>query len=420
MIREDQTDVLVVGAGPVGMLTALLLAESGIHVKIIDQEEQTARHSYACALHPRTLSLLHQVGLAAEVLRLSHCARMVAFYEGPHRRAEIRVSDLKVDFPFLATLPQSALEAILEQKIRQKENVTIHWNHRLSGLRSEGGAVIASIDKLGISAKGYIVPEFETVVERTLHTRAAFVVGADGQHSLVRRCLGIEYERLAGPEHFATFEFGCAGSLGDEVRIGLDDLTANVLWPLPGNKYRWTFQLARVEESIEFPMKDRTPWYVVEQPSDHDSRHHLQRLVQEKAPWFGENIGELNWSPEIQFERRLAKRFGVGRCWLAGDAAHQTSPIGVQSMNVGLREAAELSRRMAGILEKKTSLDLLEDYNCERRAEWETLLGLRVSLRARDEAASWVKERHTRILPCIPASGEDLASLVNQLGLQIQ
>ncbi len=402
------------------MLTALLLAESGIQVKIIDQEEQTARHSYACALHPHTLSLLHQVGLAAEVLRHSRCARTVALYEGPHRRAEIRVSDLKVDFPFLATLPQSALEALLEQKLRQEENVTIHWNHRLSGLRSEGGAVIAIIDKLGLSAKGYIVPEFETVVERTLHTRAAFVVGADGQHSLVRRCLDIEYERLAGPEHFAIFEFGCAANLGDEVRIVLDDLTTNVLWPLPGSKYRWTFQLAKADESFEFPLKDRTPWYVVEQPSDHDSRHHLQRLVQEKAPWFGENIGELNWSPEIQFERRLAKRFGVGRCWLAGDAAHQTSPVGVQSMNAGLYEAAELSRRMAGILQQKASLDLLEGYNRDRRTEWETLLGLRASLRARDEAASWVKERQTRILPCIPASGEDLASLLNQLGLQIQ
>lgn len=420
MIREDQTDVLVVGAGPVGMLTALLLAESGIQVKIIDQEEQTARHSYACALHPRTLSLLDQVGLAADVVKLSRCARTVAFYEGLHRRAEIRLSDLKVDFPFVATLPQSAFEGFLEQRLRQKENVTIHWDHRLSELRSEGGAVVASIDKLGKSAKGYIVPEFESVVERTLHTRAAFVVGADGQHSRVRQCLGIDYERLAGPENFATFEFGCAGNLGDEVRIVLDDLTTNVLWPLPGNRCRWTFQLARTDEPFEFPLKDRVPWYVVEQPSDHDSRHHLQRLVQEKAPWFEGNLGELNWSPEIQFERRLAKRFGVGRCWLAGDAAHQTSPVGVQSMNIGLCEAAELSRTMAGILQEKASLDLLEGYDRDRRTEWEKLLGLGTGLRTRDDAAPWVKERHTRILPCIPASGEDLASLVNQLGLQFQ
>jgi NADPH-dependent dioxygenase len=420
MNREDQTDVLVVGAGPVGMLTAFLLAESGIRVKIIDQEDQTAGHSYACALHPGTLKILDQIGLATEALKLSRYLSVAAFYEGAKRRAEIKLSGLPLEFPYVATLPQSALEDLLEQKLRQKENVSIHWNHRLSALRSEREAVVASIDKLGKGGKGYAVPEFETVVEKTVQTRAAFVVGADGQNSLVRQCLGIECERVGPPETFTTYEFGWEGDWGHEVRIVLDDRTSNILLPLPGNQCRWTFQHTKDGESSEFPSKDRMPWYVVEQESDHDSRHDLQSLIAKRAPWFSDKVGELDWSAHIRFERRLAKRFGLDRCWLAGDAAHQTSPIGVQSMNAGMREAEELSRALGRILNEKAPLESLEAYNRTRRQEWEKLLGITPFLQSRNETSAWVKQHCKRILPCIPASGEDLALLVNQLGLQWQ
>ena len=110
MSRQNHTEVLVVGAGPVGMLTALLLAESGIRVKIIDQESRTATHSYACALHPHTLKLLGQAGLAADVQKLGHPVDAIAFYEGKVRRAELKLSELLVGSPGVVVLPQSALE----------------------------------------------------------------------------------------------------------------------------------------------------------------------------------------------------------------------------------------------------------------------------------------------------------------------
>jgi 2-polyprenyl-6-methoxyphenol hydroxylase-like FAD-dependent oxidoreductase len=89
-------------------------------------------------------------------------------------------------------------------------------------------------------------------------------------------------------------------------------------------------------------------------------------------------------------------------------------------MNVGMREAEELFGRMVKILKEKAPLDLLEAYNRTRREEWEKLLGIGPGLRTESGAASWVKERYKRILPCLPASGEDLALLVSQLGLQFQ
>src|SRR5271166_6098469 len=91
-MREERTEVLVVGAGPVGLLTAILLAEAGIEVKIIDREERTTARSYACALHARTLNLLQQLGLAAPILEHGRRVQTVAFYDREARRAEVKLS----------------------------------------------------------------------------------------------------------------------------------------------------------------------------------------------------------------------------------------------------------------------------------------------------------------------------------------
>src|SRR5208283_1145070 len=114
-MREEQTEVLVVGPGPVGLLTALLLAEAGLEVRIIDREERTTTRSYACALHPRVLRLLDQFGLAETLVPLGRKVQTVAFYDGAARRAEVKLSSKAGRFPFLLILPQSALEGALEE-----------------------------------------------------------------------------------------------------------------------------------------------------------------------------------------------------------------------------------------------------------------------------------------------------------------
>src|SRR6266496_73377 len=109
-MKKHQTEVLVVGAGPVGLLTGILLAERGIEFQIIDSEERTAARSYACALHPSTLQLLDRLGLAQAVLEHGRRIPKIAFYEGESRRAQVDLSELGGDYPFLLVLPQSSLE----------------------------------------------------------------------------------------------------------------------------------------------------------------------------------------------------------------------------------------------------------------------------------------------------------------------
>ena len=134
MSNIDQTEVLVTGAGPVGMLTALLLTQNGIKTRIIDQESRTAGHSYSCALHSRSIQLLHQAGIAADAIEFGRRIDSVGFYEGHQRRAEVKLSELPVEFPFALVLEQSALENLLEQKLRQAE-VRINWDHRLASCK---------------------------------------------------------------------------------------------------------------------------------------------------------------------------------------------------------------------------------------------------------------------------------------------
>jgi 2-polyprenyl-6-methoxyphenol hydroxylase-like FAD-dependent oxidoreductase len=133
------------------------------------------------------------------------------------------------------------------------------------------------------------------------------------------------------------------------------------------------------------------------------SDERLLALLGERAPWFEANVDEINWRILVRFERRLATAFGQHRVWLAGDAAHATGPLGMQSMNIGFREARDLAEIIAKVLHGGASLEALDCYNRERRTEWQHLLGLAGG------------DRRNRLALCLPASGERLASLVEQL-----
>jgi NADPH-dependent dioxygenase len=415
-MREERTEVLVVGAGPVGLLTAILLAEAGIEVKIIDREERTTARSYACALHPRVLKLLSPMGLSTPVIERGRRVQTVAFYDGATRRAEVKLSELGGEFPFMVILPQNEFEGVLEERLR-KAGVTVNWNHRFDDVQSAGETVVANVEELGATATGYIVPHWEGVVKRSFPVRAQLLVGADGHDSLVRRRLGIENTLVAGQTIFAAYEFEPEEKVEDEVRVVLDDSTTNVLWPMVGNRCRWTFQLLRADMASEFPEKERREARFAQQAVDERIRQYVQKVAKSRAPWFSAGVKGITWCTEVVFEQRVARQFGRDRCWLAGDAAHQTGPVGVQSMNVGLAEAAALAGAMRRVLREKAPLSGLEACDREWQDEWRRLLGLAGGLKPGTATSQWVRERCARLLPCLPASHEDLPRLAGQLGL---
>ena len=408
---KTQSEVLVVGAGPVGMFTALRLAESGIDVQLIDKASGIAGHSCACALHPHTLRLLDEAGVARDAIKLGHRLDTAAFYERALPRAL-----LPGEFPFVLVLQQNILEDLLAQKLKERA-IDVHWNHQLADLTMENNTASAAIDELAMEGKGYGVPDFQMEVKKTVSVRADFVVGADGQGSIVRQRLDIDCERIGKPQLFVVYEFETDATLPPEIRIVLDHQTTGVLWPFSENKGRWGFQWLNADASADFPQKSRNSFTLEDSPGPEDSRHHLQKLLSAHATWFKNTIKEVGWATDIQFEHQLARQFGRDRAWLVGDAAHQTGPVGMQSMNMGFREGTDLAAKLTRILRAKGSPDLLETYNHEYRMEWEQLLGWSVSPQAGATTDEWVREHSARIPACIPASGRELTLLLNQLGL---
>ncbi len=422
MVRKHETEVLVVGAGPVGQLAALALAERGVHVEVIDEEWRTTSRSYALALHPRTLELLDEVGLARDLISQGHRIDRVAFYDRETRRAEASLTDLSGPFPFVLVLPQKALEVALEERL-EKHKVRVRWNHRLADLALGGEAPVATIEGLAKESTGYSVATTVWVVESETVTKARFVVGADGHHSGVRRALATGFDSRGESELYAVFEFHADAPESirdlDEVRVVLDGGATSVLWPLGDGRLRWSFQIETSTLDIERPDKSRLAVQVGRHAYPYLAKEDLASLIERRAPWFEGSIGDLDWSVAVQFERRLAGSFGQDGVWLAGDAAHLAPPVGVHSMNLGLSEGHDLAKAMVEILRHGGSETLLEDYGRRVRESWLALFAAEAGEVEASKAEPWVAERAGRIVSCLPAAGDDLAVLAGQLGLAI-
>jgi 2-polyprenyl-6-methoxyphenol hydroxylase-like FAD-dependent oxidoreductase len=411
---RDDIEVLVVGAGPVGLAAALLLARAGVQTEIVDQESRTTTRSYACALHPRTLALLKSLGLLDSVLARGRRIRKVAFFDGETRRTEIDLLHVNSEHPYLLVLPQGEFEAVLEEALA-REGVRVRWNHRFDDLQHEEQSVVTMIEALSGTSTGYIVPHWEATVRRRYAVRAQFVLGADGHGSLVRQRLGIAFERAAEPQAYAAYEFETDMIGPDEIRVVLDDKTTSVLWPLPGKRFRWTFQILKSEISAEFPEKERRTVRVANPNVDERIRQYVQRVAKQRAPWFEANIKVIDWCTEVAFAEEVTPRFGWGRCWLAGDAAHQTGPVGVQSMNSGFLEAEAFTRVFKQILRGEAALELLQQCDRDWTTAFRSLLGMTGGLRATGLTDDWIARNARRLLPCLPGTAADMSSLAGQL-----
>ncbi len=389
-----RTEVLVVGAGPVGLCTALWLSQRGVRVRIVDKYQRAALYSYALALHPRSLALLDELGVAAPLIARGQRVDRIAVYHAGEPVAELDVGAVGGEFPFVLVLPQPLLEAALEQRLRDN-GVEVDWGRLLLSFESAADSVTALLAETREDS-----PADGEVEVSTTRIRAAYLVGADGLESLVRLRLGLRFTAVGGPLSYALMEFEGRLANPGTMHLLLGERTTDVLWPLAGDRGRFSLQLP---EGAEVP--------------DPES---FRRTVRRRAPWFRGRIGAVEWLTSIRFVPRLIERFGEGRTWLVGDAARSTSPLGVQGLNVGLREAHELARRLASALRERGKPDLLRYYNEERRREWRRMLGIDDRLRIDGRAPRWAREAGGRLVPTLPASGADLNALLGQVGLRLR
>src|SRR3990172_2526395 len=166
MFRHSDPEVLVVGAGPVGLVAALFLQQHGVRVEVVDTNQRTTQHSYALAIHPRTLRILDEAGLSEGLIGAGRKLTKVAYYQGPERRAEIDYTALASEHPYLLVLRQSLLERAAEEALRQKK-LKVLWGHRLQSLDADDDIPWAEGAKLDQVATGYPVARTQWVVGRS-------------------------------------------------------------------------------------------------------------------------------------------------------------------------------------------------------------------------------------------------------------
>lgn len=385
-----RTEVLVVGAGPVGLLAALRLRQQGIDVRVIDQQPPERAHTFPVILHPHSLRLLQEVGASAAMFWRGRPVTRLAVYTEYERRAVLDLPTAAGVASGVLTLPQDVLRQALLNEL-ERGGVAVEWNTRLAVLQQDAGSVWGRLIQDSparrlLGARGE-VSAFE----------AEFVIGADGYDSTVREALGIQLVDHGGLQTFAFFDAATQRS-GKEAQLALSEEYCNSVYPLQGGQSRFSFQLGRSLDKALDPSV-------------------LRELLLARMPWYGEDIVSCDWSGVAEFRRGLVEHFGKGRVWLAGEAAHLTGPLGVQSLNVGLDEASELALRMGDALRNPTRPPFGELYNAKRSRQWQALLGLqdRAALSAR--SPDWARRHVGTLVACLPASEADLDELLEQLRL---
>jgi len=391
-IPARSTQVLVVGAGPVGLFAALCAAQRGLEVELLDQSWQGFGRGYATILHPRSLKLLAEAGLREELQAAGRPIDRIGIHVGGRA-----VAMFDLESPVLA-LAQSTLEEALLRALRAKGIAPVAPVQASAIVQDDHGVEVRVVRRelvrLGTPAE---YADWEPV--ESSFVRADFVIGADGYESRVRTALGIDSVTVGSTETFAVFEFA-TNSRADWLDLSFDGELGSAMVPLPNGRARWAFQIDRG--------LDRFP-----------DIEHYRSLVASRAPWYRDGVAAINWGTVTQFERRIARTFGKGRVWLAGDAAHVTSPFGGQSMNGGLFEAYDLARRIADSLSGKAPRHHLDAYGEERRREWDQQFGVNVEYDLLPKAPDWLAPHARRLVASFPAMGRDVEKPLERLGLRL-
>jgi 2-polyprenyl-6-methoxyphenol hydroxylase-like FAD-dependent oxidoreductase len=388
--------VLVVGAGPVGLLAALLLKRKGIDVSIVDDNEPSSANSYAILLHARSVAMLADLGLTEPLAWQGQSFSRVAVFADGERRALL---DLPVDGAFAngaLTLPQNVLRRALEGALNAT-GVEVAYGRRL--LSIEQGADGVSTRLALRESSPHERPGAEWQGAREVVHVSDFVVGADGHDSSVRNALSIAMTRVGPPRPFAFFDVPHAPPSGATAELALGPL-ASAAFPLHGGHTRYTFEVSALPEA---------PPGVSE----------LRELLAARMPWHGSPPPSVEWVGVREFRGSLAESMGSDRVWLAGDACHATNPLGAQSLNIGLREARDLTNAIAECLEHGRRERLWRGYALQRSLEWRRLLGLDGAPMLGARTPSWAASAFAQLLTSLPASGDDLDDVLGQVGVTL-
>ncbi len=340
------TDILIVGAGPTGLALAAQLVRYGVSFVIVDKKVGVTQLSKALVVHARTLEIYDQIGLAQAAVADGQEFRRVTLLKHGKIKAEldfVKLGEKISQYPVPLIYEQSKNESLLYGFLRDKDQ-DVRWQTELESLTQNDEGVTATLR----AADG-----------KTQQLTARYLVGCDGASSTTRHDLGFEFEGSTAARLFyvadVTMEIE-APQDSAQLSFGREEFVA--MFPMPGEKHwRLLGNLSRDDADSA-----REIFY-------DEIEEKVKALVQKPL-----DITEVRWFSTYKIHTRHAKRFLMGRCLLAGDAAHVHTPVGGQGMNTGIQDAYNLAWKLALVLRGAADEKLLETYNSERVANARRLL----------------------------------------------
>ncbi|NUL04356.1 FAD-dependent monooxygenase [Streptomyces lunaelactis] len=367
MVHTDVSDVLVAGAGPVGLTAAAELRRRGVACRIVDRLPARLPFAKAVGIQPRTLEIWDRMGLVRAALDAAVPMRGQLIYVNGAEQARLDLV-LPPEVPYgFAALPQYETERILEEFLAR------------FGTRIERGTELLSFtqDAHGVTSRLLSSSGAEEEV------RSRFLVGCDGAHSIVRKTLGLTFEGGAFPEEYMLADVEVDWDLppGYGVRAmhhdaegAVDDVLVCIPLPGPG-RYRMSMLVPP-----ELSTARRT------EGADQDgvahgleggrapALPHIQAVLDRLSPQ-PTTASAMRWSSVFRISHRLVDRYADGRVFVAGDAAHIHPPTGAQGMNTGIQDAYNLAWKLALAAGGSAHPQLLASYDAERRPIGEEVVG---------------------------------------------
>ncbi|NEW34845.1 NAD(P)-binding protein [Nocardia cyriacigeorgica] len=348
-------DVLIVGAGPVGLTAAVVLEQLGHDVVIVDSQSEGANTSRAAVVHPHTLELLEPYGVTPALVDRGLHTPTFTIRDRDELLIGVPFSDLPTAFPYTLMISQADTEKFL-----------------LARLSELGGKVVrpATVTEVVQDADG-VTATFEDGKQ----IRARYLIGADGMHSLVRDQAGIGFTGGTYAESFTLADVRLSGGVPqNEVILYFSPAGLVVVAPLPDDMYRI---VATVDEA----------------PHDPDVSF-VQRLLDERGPLAHPAVvEEVVWGSRFRVHHRIADSFRLGRILLAGDAGHVHSPAGGQGMNLGIEDAITSAEALSRVLGGEPDA-LLDDLAAARRRTAQNVVSM--AGRLTDMATASARKRPIR------------------------
>jgi 2-polyprenyl-6-methoxyphenol hydroxylase-like FAD-dependent oxidoreductase len=347
--------VIIVGAGPTGLVLAAELALAGARCLLLDRRAGPRTDSRAICLHARSMELLDLRGQAGAFAAAG--LPVPAFPLGP-RGARIGFRHLDSDFPYLLDLPQSQMEQLMLGRARQL-GVQVRWGARVTAISQDDDGVSVTISGRPDGDSGQAGTGRDHAAPAIVE-RAAYVVGCDGVHSLVRECAGLAFPGFANPGSV---------TLADLRLDGLPMTAAHG-------------EMSAAGMLLVFPFRDQTCRVVMYDHAtagiDVGEPVTLAEVAAGLRRIAGRDLGprDLSWSARYRSESRQAPAYRAGRILLAGDAAHAHSPAGAQGLNTGLQDAVNLGWKLAADLAGRGPAWLLDSYHNERHPVGAAVLAL--------------------------------------------